>query len=216
VKIDDAQPPASDPEVNTEEVDSPQTSQSTQSSDQDEPSSFSKLLAKKRGGEQDSNPLKRGKGADNDINPASAMFASSGKVFESAISAGQVGGKQNVALPVELQQLVREISVVVNAAGNQQVNIEMNSNVLKGLHVHIERKEGVVAIQFDSTSDQVANLLIKNLESLSQGLADRGVGVAEIQVNGPRESSRARDFKGGSNSGGREQQGGRQGGGRSR
>ena len=214
MKIDDTQPPASDPEVNTDDVDSEETPRSTQSSDQDEPSSFSKLLAKKRGGEQDSSQIRRGKGADSNINAASAMFASTGKVFESAISAGQVGGKQIVALPAELQQLVREISVVVNAAGNQQVNIEMNSNVLKGLHVHIERKEGVVAIQFDSTSDQVANLLTKNLESLSQGLADRGVGVAEIQVNGPRESSRARDFKGQSNSGGRQQQGGRQGGGR--
>ncbi len=214
MKIDDT-PPASDPQLDTEDVQSPEPLPSTQSSDEGEPSSFSKLLAKKRGGEQDSSQIRRGKSADSDINTvAGAMFGSTGKGFEPAISAGQVGGKQIVALPVELQQLVREISVVVNAAGNQQVNIEMNSNVLKGLHVHIERKEGVVAIQFDSTSDQVANLLTKNVESLSQGLADRGVGVAEIQVNGPRESSRARDFKGQSNSGGRQQQGGRQGGGR--
>src|SRR5947207_13179964 len=99
-----------------------------------------------------------------------------------------------------MQQRERESSVVVNGAGNQQVNIEMTSYVVKGLHVHIERKEGAVAIQFDSTSEQVANLLTKNLESLSQGLADRGVGVAEIPLNGPRESSRARDCKGGSSS----------------
>jgi len=99
-------------------------------------------------------------------------------------------------VPIALQELVREISVATNAAGNQQVHIEMNSNVLKGLHVVVERKDGAVAIQFQSSSDEVARLLSRNADALSQGLADRGVSVADIHVTGPRESARVADNKG--------------------
>jgi flagellar hook-length control protein FliK len=207
MKISDPQPPASDPEVNTDDVDS------SRNSDDDAPSAFSQLLAKKRGSDQDAAQLKRGKSAESDVNPTGTMFPQGEKQFDPSIQAGQIESKQVVGVPAELQQLVREISVVVNTAGNQQVNIELNSNVLKGLHVRIERRDGAVAIQFQSASDEVAGLLSKNLDALSQGLADRGVSVADIRVTGPRESARAREYKNQTNSGGRGQSG-RQGGGR--
>lgn len=207
MKIGDATPPSNEPDLNTENADSQKCSED------DAPSAFSRMLAKKRGSDQDTGPLKGGKGASSNADEMGAMFSQTGKVFEASIQVAPVESKQAVALPVDLQQLVREISVGVNKAGNQQVNIEMNSSVLKGLHVSIERREGAVAIHFQSTSDQVTGLLSRNLESLSQVLGDRGVSVADIQVSGPRESARAREQKGQSNSGGRGQ-GGRQGGGR--
>lgn len=207
MRISDSQPAPSDPEVSTENVDS------SQKSNDDQPSTFSQLLAKKKGAQQEEGSMKRFKSTEGDSDPSGAVFPQTGKMFDSPMQAVEVESKHVVALPTDLQQLVREISVVVNAAGNQQVNIEMNSNVLKGLHVRIERTEGGVAIQFQSTSDQVAGLLTKNLEALSQGLADRGVSVADVRVEGPKEMARAKDYKGQSNSGGRGQ-GGRQGGGR--
>ncbi|MGC2194488.1 MAG: flagellar hook-length control protein FliK [Terriglobales bacterium] len=207
MKISDPQPPTSDPEVNTDDVDS------SQKSDDDAPSPFSQLLAKKKGTDQDAGQLKRGKSSEGDTGPMGAVFPQGGKLFDPTIQAGQVESKHIVGVPVDLQQLVREISVVVNAAGNQQVNIEMNSSVLKGLHVRIERREGAVAIQFQSASEEVAGLLSKNLDALTQGLADRGVSVADIHVEGPKEYARTREYKNQSNPGGRGQSG-RQGGGR--
>jgi flagellar hook-length control protein FliK len=96
-----------------------------------------------------------------------------------------VQSKSPVQLPPELQGLVREISSLVNVKGNQQVNIELNSNVLKGLHIQIERqKDGAIAIQFQSSSEAVSQLLSKNMDALSQGLVDRGVNVGDIRVSG--------------------------------
>jgi flagellar hook-length control protein FliK len=109
-----------------------------------------------------------------------------------------------------LQQLVKEILVVVQSPDQQQVHVEMNSNVLKGLQVDIHRQDGAVAIQFHSTSDQVNNLISTNIDMLSQGLEDRGVNVSSIRVAGSKESGRAQDFKGQPSRGGQ----GRQGGGR--
>ncbi len=206
MRINDSQP-SSDPDLKTQDTDS------SKKSDDDKPSGFSKLLAKKKGADQDTGSLSKGKSAEGELNPNVMMFAQGERTFGQAMQAGQIDSKHIVALPADLQQLVREISVVVNASGNQQVNIEMNSKTLQGLHVQIERREGAVSIQFQSNSDQVASLLSKNVESLSQGLADRGVNVAEIRVSSPRESARLRDFRGQSNSGGRGQSG-RQGAGR--
>jgi flagellar hook-length control protein FliK len=211
MKISDSQPPASDPDVN--DVNSEDVDSSQKSTDDDQPSAFSQLLAKKKGPQRDDTPVKRFKGGEGDRDPMPPGFAQTGKAFDTPLRTVEIESKHVVALPADLQQLVREISVVVNAAGNQQVNIEMNSDVLKGLHIRIERGDAGVAIQFQSTSDQVSGLLIKNLDALSQGLAERGVSVADIRVESPRESARARDYKGQSNSGGRGQ-GGRQGGGR--
>jgi flagellar hook-length control protein FliK len=207
MRISDSQPSAEDSEVNSKDVDS------SQKSDDDKQSAFSKVLAKKKGADQDTGPVNKGKSTEGELNPNVMMFPQGEKSFSQAMQAGQVDSKRIVALPTDLQQLVREISVVVNASGNQQVNIEMNSKTLQGLHVQIERRDGAVAIQFQSNSDQVAGLLSRNLESLSQGLAERGVNVAEIKVSSPRETAKPRDFRGQSNSEGRGQ-GGRQGGGR--
>ena len=114
---------------------------------------------------------------------------------DQSIQTGQGESKRMVAVPPEVQQLVREISVVVNAAGKQQVHIELNSNVMQGLHIRIERQEGAITIQFQSSSDDVSRLLLKNADALSQGLADRGVNLADIRVIGPRDSTRVQTDK---------------------
>src|SRR5262249_33449183 len=117
-----------------------------------------------------------------------------------SLQLSEVESQHVVQLPRELQQLVREISVV---AGGNAVNIELNSNVLKGLHIRIEKQNEAVAIQFQSTSEDVARLLSRNLDSLSQGLADRGVNVADIRVAKIQESSNTPSYKSGSKSGSR-------------
>ena len=205
MKITDPQPAASDPNVNADEVDS------SQNAEKDEPSHFSQVLAKKQEANQDGAKPKGGKRPESGLDPTAAGLMESPKTFDQSIQAAQVEAKRVVAVPVELQQLVREISVAVNAAEKQQVHIELNSNVMKGLHIRIDRQDGAVSIQFQSGSDEVAKLLSRNVIALSQGLADRGVSVADIRVTGPQESARVQDYKTRSNFGGRWQSG-RQGG----
>ena len=206
MKVTDPQPPASDPNVNADDVNSPQ------GSDSDQPSSFAQVLARKRETEQDSAQSKSSKQAENALDPtAVAALAQQQVPFEQSLQAAPVESKRVVGVPVALQDLVREISVATNAAGNQQVHIELNSNVMKGLHIVVERKDGAVAIQFQSASDEVARLLSRNADALSQGLAERGVNVTDIHVTGPREFVRVQDNKGRSSPSGRWQSGGRSG-----
>jgi len=190
MKVTDPQQPASDPNVNADDVDS------CPDVDNDEPSAFAQVLEKKREMEEDSARSRSSKHPEDAFDPARAGLVQPQAAFEPSPQAAPVESKRTVGVPIALQELVREISVATNTAGNQQVHIELNSNVLKGLHIVVERKDGAVAIQFQSASDEVARLLSRNADALSQGLADRGVSVANIQVTGPRPSTRAQDDKG--------------------
>ena len=204
MKVTDPQPSAGDANVNAEDLDS------SQDTNQDEPSAFAQLLAKKREAEQDGAQSKSGKQAEVGPDPAAMGLAQPQVPFEQSMQAAPVESKHAVQVPVALQELVSEISVATDAAGKQQVHIELNSNVLKGLHIIVERKDGAVAIEFQSSSDEVARLLTKNADALSQGLADRGVTVSDIQVASPRESARPQE-KGRSAPGGNWQRGGQGG-----
>ena len=165
MKINDAQPPDDDSTVNTDNLDSDDVDSSSNSGD-DQPSTFSQLLAKKREAEG----LQSQRGKSMQSGPDLGAGATSFQVFDQSRNApaavAAMDSKHIVALPADLQQLVREISVATNQAGNQQVHIEMNSTVMKGLQIRIERHEGTLAIQFQSQSDQVTNLLSKNVEAL--------------------------------------------------
>ena len=197
MKITDPQQPVSDPNLKTE--DDLDVSEIAESEDA---SAFSQVLAKKREGKEEDAETKGSKRPEKPFDPAAAGLTQVAPAMpDLPIQAGQVESKRMVAVPPEVQQLVREISVVVNTAGKQQVHIELNSNVMQGLHIRIERKEGVIGIQFQSSSDDVSKLLLKNVDALSQSLADRGLNVADIRVTGPRDSTRVQTYKSRSGSG---------------
>lgn len=152
----------------------------------DEASPFSRMLAKKQtAGEGDGN-LKGNARTKGDFNALLDVMMSSPSPFDQPSQVSKVESKHTVDLPPELQNLVREIAVV---NGGREVHIEMNSNALKGLHIRIEKQDGAVAIQFQSTSEDTARLLSRNIDGLSQSLADRGVNVADIRVTTAQETS---------------------------
>jgi flagellar hook-length control protein FliK len=190
MKVTDPQQPVNDQDVNADHKEAPEKSGT------DEPSAFSRVLAKKREATQEGGTeTKTGKRSDQEIEEAAAALMQQQTPIDQPIQVTQIESKHVVALPPEMHSLVREISVVVNAAGTQQVHIEMNSNVMKGLHIQIERKDGAVAIQFQSSSDDVATLLQRNTDALSQSLADRGINVADIRVTRQGETARVTGYK---------------------
>jgi flagellar hook-length control protein FliK len=190
MKITDPQQPVSDPNLEEDDLDVSEIAES------DDASAFSQVLSKKREGKEEDADTKGGKRADKPFDPAAAgLMHAATAVPDQPIQAGQVESKRMVAVPPEVQQLVREISVVVNTAGKQQVHIELNSNVMQGLHIRIERQEGAITIQFQSSSADVSRLLLRNADALSQGLVDRGLNVADIRVTGPQDSTRVPTHK---------------------
>ena len=183
MKINDTQ--ATDPSDDTQDVDSSQDDDKKQ----DEPSAFSRALAKKQeAAQQESGSAKTAKKVDDDADTSRLSQFATREAFSQVAETKQVESKHAVELPQQLHQLVREISV---AAGKNQVQIEMNSNVLKGLNIQIERQNGALAIQFQTSSPEVTKLISNNLESLSQGLSDRGLNVADIRITGSKEASSA-------------------------
>ena len=168
---------------------------------------FAKVLSKKQPPNQES-AQQGGKTPKAEFGAAAVL----GETAESPsqINAAPIEEKHLVPIPTQLQELAREISVTVNAAGQQQVHIELNSNVLKGLHIRIDRQDGAVAIQFQSSSEEIATLLSKNAEALSEALVDRGVAVSNIRIAGPAKTETRQDSS--NRFRGRDQrQGGRQG-----
>lgn len=157
-------------------------------------SAFAKVLTKKQS--QDTSAFDSGKNSKSDLDPALANPPTTPEPSDRAIDAAAIEGKHVVSLPPDLAQLVREISVVVNAPGQQQVHIELNSTTLKGLQIRLDRQEGGIAIQFQSSSDEVARLLSKNVDALTQGLADRGVNLADIHIAGPQQTDQGQTYKG--------------------
>ena len=206
MKIDDNQPSIDDASLNADEVESDDMeSQSTQADDQ--PSAFSQMLAKKKGDDREATASRTEKKKEAPRQPSAGSAQQQPLLRELSGSVASIDSKRAVSLPPDLQQLVREITVAMDKAGNEKVQIEMNSDVLKGLQVKIERQQGALAIQFVTDSQQVSGLINRNLESLSQSLSSLGEGSVHIRVTGTRDAgksweSRYRGQQGGQAQGG--------------
>jgi len=193
MKIDDNQPAIDDPSLNADDIEADDIdSQSTQSDDQ--PSAFSQVLAKKKSDERDANSTRTEKKKEAP-RPSNAAYAQQPSLREVSGPVTSIESKRAVSLPPDLQQLVREISVAMDKAGNEKVQIEMNSNVLKGLQIKIERQQGALAIQFVTDSQQVSGLINRNIEALSQSLSSLGEGNVNIRVTGTREPGKSWESK---------------------
>lgn len=87
-----------------------------------------------------------------------------------------------VSLPPALQNLVQEISVAAGPLNHAQVDIQLNSKTFDGLRIAISHTDGNVSIQMLSRTPEVAAVLNRNVDQLSQALAVRGIRVESIQV----------------------------------
>ncbi len=104
-----------------------------------------------------------------------------------------------------IQDLVREVVVAVNARGESEVRIELQSHTLEGLRIHIGKSEGQISVQFLTRSDQVAQFLNRNVETLAHALTMRGLKVGSVQVQSdpqPPRQERGREERGGQQRGG--------------
>ena len=164
-----------------------------------ESKSFSKVLADKaqkadKPGKKSANPQ-----------PESAQTGQPQSFRETAPVAQQAQKTAAAAsLPPAMQNLVQEIVVATGPKNSAQVDIQLNSKTFDGLKVSISQTGGNISIQMLSRTPEVAALLNRNVDQLSQALAARGVPVVSIQVQtggASRSGSRGSDSRGDSRGG---------------
>jgi flagellar hook-length control protein FliK len=92
--------------------------------------------------------------------------------------------------PPEIQNLVQEMVVAIDAVGCERVEIQLDSKTLDGLRIQIRNQGGEVAIRFFSHSPEVTQFLTQNLPALSQAMANRGIRVGACRVEKGSDSQR--------------------------
>lgn len=81
-----------------------------------------------------------------------------------------------------IRSLVQEIHLVAHPGGRTEMEIQLNSKTLEGLQIRIGHEDGKLNIVFSTKSDDVSQLLNRNMANLTQSLAARGLQVANLQV----------------------------------
>lgn len=95
----------------------------------------------------------------------------------------------------QIRSIVQEVRMVTKPGDKSQIEIQLTSKTLDGLQIKIERgEEGRMRIDFMTKNDDVAQLLSRNMQNLSQSLAAHGLRVSNIQVVNPAAQAIAASF----------------------
>jgi flagellar hook-length control protein FliK len=82
----------------------------------------------------------------------------------------------------DLKALVHEVVVAAAPGKDPNVEIKFQSTTLEGLNVEVAKKGDAISIRFVTSSNSVAQLLARNLDQLSQGLASKSLNVGVIRI----------------------------------
>ena len=154
---------------------------------------FSKVLENRRGKEKHSlgperpedqeNQLSDPKGKlEEDPGIAKLLPLADSSPDQTGDAASKVSSAQPLGLKQPIQALAQEIWHGVNAQGQEQIDIQLNSKVFDGLKIQIVRDSDRLNIRFEGASDTVAQLLNRNVGALTESLAAHGVRVGHIRV----------------------------------
>jgi len=80
------------------------------------------------------------------------------------------------------QKIVESARVGTNAAGVAEFQIDLRSNVLKGLTIKVSGSNGKISAVFSGSDRDVLKMLEEQAEGLKQALTGRGLTLAEFKV----------------------------------
>lgn len=80
------------------------------------------------------------------------------------------------------QKIVERARVGTNAAGQAEFQIDLRSNVLKGLSIKISGGNGKIKATFSGSDKEILRMLREQGEGLKQALAGRGLSLEEFKV----------------------------------
>lgn len=93
------------------------------------------------------------------------------------------GSEKLRALANEIaQKIVERVRVGTNAAGAAEFQIDLRSNVLKGLSIKVSGGNGKIRAVFSGGDKDVLKLLQENAEGLKQALGGRGLSLEEFRI----------------------------------
>lgn len=80
------------------------------------------------------------------------------------------------------QKIVENVRVGTNALGNAEFQIDLRSNVLKGLSVKVSAKNGKISAVFSGSDKEVLKMLEEQEEALRGALSSRGLTLDRYKV----------------------------------
>jgi hypothetical protein len=80
------------------------------------------------------------------------------------------------------QKIVERVRVGTNAAGNSEFQIDLRSNVLKGLSIKVSSGNGKIRASFSGSDKEILRLLRENAETLKAALGGRGLTLEDLQI----------------------------------
>ncbi|MGH9425984.1 MAG: flagellar hook-length control protein FliK, partial [Terriglobia bacterium] len=161
---------------------------------------FSKVLESRRGKEKHSPGSEKPEGQENKLSDSKGKLEdgavigkplplSGSSLDQTGEAASKVSSAQPMILKEPIQALAKEIWHGVNAQGQEQIDIHLNSKVFDGLKIQIVRDSDRLNIRFEGASDTVTQLLNRNVGALTESLAAHGIRVGHIRV-GESETAR--------------------------
>jgi hypothetical protein len=80
------------------------------------------------------------------------------------------------------QKIVEKVRVGTNAAGKVEFQVDLRSDVLKGLSVKVSSHNGKIKAVFQGSDRDVLKLVDEQKEALTQALAARGLSLEDFKV----------------------------------
>jgi hypothetical protein len=168
-------------------------------SEKESPSSFDRVLEdKKELDEKSKKPadtrdyrrdLKKGD-KDVSLKDVPGMFSLRARTLERSSGTGAVSGEMRLPRKV-IDEVVQAVRVGVNRTGDKEVSFDMKSTVMDGMSVRVSMHENKVVTTLEVTTLDAKNQLEANLADLKQSLVQKGLDVAEIQVQFKEEETRS-------------------------
>jgi hypothetical protein len=82
------------------------------------------------------------------------------------------------------QKIVEKVRIGTNAAGKVEFQIDLRSDVLKGLSVKVSGTHGRISAVFQGSDRDVMKLLEEQKEALTKALAARGLTLQDFKIEG--------------------------------
>jgi|GEM_PF-1006322 len=91
-----------------------------------------------------------------------------------------------------IDEVVQAVRVGVNRAGDKEVQFDLKSSVMDGMRVRISMHEGKVMTVLEITTLEAKNLLESNLGELKHALMQKGLDVAQVNIQFKEEPQQGR------------------------
>jgi len=178
--------------------------QDVESADKTSPSGFDRVMDEKTRADKESvdekhaaeetkgkkKPEKKMK-KDVDMKDFSSMFSLRARTMERPTGSQDVSAIGKLPRKV-MDEVVQAVRVGVNRMGDKEVQFDLKSNVMDGMRVRVSMHENKVMTTLEVTTLDAKNLLEANLGELKQMLAQKGLDIADVNIQFKEEQAQQR------------------------